>query len=303
MSVKRNILKWLGIAFWMSVTIGTSVLLVAAVRSRNARLCRDVQLTIHGPADGLFLNKQEILKLLTSIGGPLTGRPMEEMDLNRMEDSLRKMVWISDAQLHFTNHGVLQVNVTEREPIARIFTRTGASYYIDSTLIRLPLNHNYLTRKPVFTGFPSDQPVWRAADSLLMVQVRDMSRFILQDPFWMAQIDQVDIDADRQFTLVPKVGEQRILFGDGKDVPSKFRRLMLFYREVLPKTGWLYYDTIHVGYKGQIVATRRNTRAGAIDTAAARRNLEEMFHLQQLQAMKDTTSETNVTTTRLKEQL
>ena len=94
MSVKRNILKWLGIAFWMSVTIGTSVLLVAAVRSRNARLCKDVQLTIHGPADGLFLNKQEILKLLTSIGGPLTGRPMEEMDLNRMEDSLRRTVWL-----------------------------------------------------------------------------------------------------------------------------------------------------------------------------------------------------------------
>ena len=185
MSVKRNILKWLGIAFWMSVTIGTSVLLVAAVRSRNARLCRDVQLTIHGPADGLFLNKQEILKLLTSIGGPLTGRPMEEMDLNRMEDSLRRMVWISDAQLHFTNHGVLQVNVTEREPIARIFTRTGASYYIDSTLIRLPLNHNYLTRKPVFTGFPSDQPVWRAADSLLMVQVRAGSQSRRSAyPFW-----------------------------------------------------------------------------------------------------------------------
>jgi cell division protein FtsQ len=303
MSVKRTILKWLGIAFWMSVTIGTSVLLVAAVRSRNARLSRDVEVSIQGPADGLFLDKQEILGLLTSIGGPLTGRPMEEMDLNKMEDSLRRMVWISDAQLHFTNGGKLQIDVTEREPIARIFTRTGISYYIDSTLIRLPLNHNYLTRKPVFTGFPSDQPVWRSADSLLMVQIRDMSRFILNDPFWMAQIDQVDLDENRQFTLVPKVGDQRILFGDGGDVASKFHRLMLFYREVLPKTGWMYYDTIHVGYKGQIVATRRHARGGYIDTAAARRNMEEMFRLQQVQAMKDTTSETNVTTTRLKEQL
>jgi len=57
-----------------------------------------------------------------------------------MESLLEKNVWIKDAQLFFDNNGILRVSVTEREPIARVFTREGNSFYIDSSGVQLPLS-------------------------------------------------------------------------------------------------------------------------------------------------------------------
>jgi cell division protein FtsQ len=55
-------------------------------------------------------------------------------------------------QLFFDNNEVLQVVIDEREPIARIFTVAGNSYYIDSSLERLPLSDKMSARLPVFTN-------------------------------------------------------------------------------------------------------------------------------------------------------
>jgi cell division protein FtsQ len=60
---------------------------------------------------------------------------------------------------------------------------------------------------PVFTNFPSDKKTWRGKDSVLIKQVKDISLFLLQDTFWMAEIDQVDINPAREFEMVPKGGK------------------------------------------------------------------------------------------------
>ena len=46
-----------------------------------------------------------------------------------MEDLLENNVWIRDAELYFDNKDVLHVTVTEREPVARIFT-TEENHFI-----------------------------------------------------------------------------------------------------------------------------------------------------------------------------
>lgn len=303
MSAKRKILRGLTVVFWLLVTVGVCTLLVAGIKSKNARLCKQINLHIVGPADGLFLDKKEVLRLLNAVNGPIEKRSMQSIDLNKLEDTLRKQPWISKAELFFTNQGVLEVEVVEREPIARIFTVGGSSYYIDSMLVRLPLNENFIARKPIFTGFPSEAVVLKGADSLLMRDIYDMAKYINANPFWMAQVEQIDINADRQFTMVPKVGNQVVYLGDGKNIASKFNKLIVFYKDVLRSSAWNKYSAIHVGYQGQIVATKRDGQAVYSDTSAARRNMEDMFRQQQLQAMKDTTQVKNVTRISINEQL
>ncbi|MFN5930118.1 MAG: cell division protein FtsQ/DivIB, partial [Sphingobacteriales bacterium] len=295
MSVKRKIIRGLIVVFWLLVTVCVCTLLVAGIKSKNTRLCSKIDLRIIGPADGLFLDKKEILRLMNSINGPIEHTPLQHINLNSLEDILRKQPWISKAELYFTNQGVLDVEVVEREPIARIFTIGGSSFYIDSQLVRLPLHPNYVARKPVFTGFPSDAPLLKPADSALLRDILNMSKYIYSNPFWMAQVEQIDISADRQFTMVPKVGNQLVFLGDGKNADAKFKKLMIFYKDILRTASWNRYVTIHVGYKGQIVATKRDGQAVYSDTTAARRNMEDMFKKQQLQAMKDTTGDRNVT--------
>ncbi len=290
------------LVFWISLSVGVLSLLVAAIETRNAKPCSDVQITIGGVKDALFVDQQDVRKMLMGVSGTMIGKPLKDFDLQRMEDTLESEPWISNAELFFDNNRVLQVKVTEKEPVARIFTVTGNSFYIDTALSRLPLNNKFTPRLPVFTGFPSDRKRWKGKDSLLMTEVKDISLHLLTDPFWMAQIDQVDIDAGRNFQMVPKVGKHVVNFGNGEDIDKKFRKLYIFYRDVISKTGWSRYGEINVGYKGQVVATRKDVQAVRADTVVARQWMVQMIRNLKAEAMKDTFNTKKVTTTRIKEQ-
>ena len=69
----------------------------------------------------------------------------------------------------------MHVNISEREPIARVFTMSGNSFYIDSTGLRLPVNENATARVIVFTSFPSDKKILSKPDSLVLNDVKTIS--------------------------------------------------------------------------------------------------------------------------------
>jgi cell division protein FtsQ len=116
----------------------------------------------------------------------------------------------------------------------------------------------------VFTSFPSDKKVLLSADSMLLRGILTVSMAIQTDSFLMAMIDQVDITPQRNFEMIPKFGNTIIVFGDGKDVPEKFNKLKLFYKEIIMQAGWNKYSAINVQYKNQVVANRK----GAVDVSA-----------------------------------
>jgi cell division protein FtsQ len=152
---------------------------------------------------------------------------------------------------------VLQVRVEERVPVARLFTTTGNSFYIDSSGERLPLSDKFSERLPVFTGFPSENDNVKHTDSALVRDIINISNYLAQDSFWMAQISQVDITPDNTFEMIPVVGGHVIDFGDGTDYDKKFRRLLLFYQQVLSKTGMDVYERLNVQYARQVIGVKK----------------------------------------------
>ena len=289
--------------FWIALSVGALSLLIAAMETRNSKPCSDVKIAIVAGKNVMFVDRKDVSNKLKSIGGVLIGKPLKDFDLQRMEDSLEADPWVRNAELYFDNNRVLQVKVTEKEPIARVFTSKGNSFYLDTTLSRLPLSEKFTPMLPVFTGFPSEKSKWKRSDSILLGQMKDISLFLATDSFWMAQIDQVDINVQKEFVMVPKIGEHMILFGDGKEVQNKFKKLYVFYDEVLSKTGWSKYSTVNVGYKGQIVAARKEAKEIRSDTTLARQQVKLMIKNLRDEALKDTANSKLVTTTRIKEQL
>jgi cell division protein FtsQ len=300
---RKQIFNALLLVFWIGASVAVLILLVAAIETRNAKPCSDLRIEIKGSKEAVYVDKADVKRRLTAVNGNVVGKSLKDIDLQRLEAELEEDPWISNAELFFDNKRVLQVTVNVREPLARVFTVTGNSFYIDTALFRIPLNDKFTPRLPVFTGFPSDRKRWVGKDSMLMADVKQISLYLSREPFWMAQIDQVDIDADRHFTMVPKVGKHLIRFGDGENVDRKFRKLYIFYRDVVSKTGWSRYAAVDVGFRGQIVATRKDVQAVKADTVLARQWMVQMIKNQKEQAMKDTLNTKKVTTTRLNEQL
>jgi len=250
---------------WIALGGATVFLLVAAIKTKPAKHCKGIQISIDGVSNNFFVDKKDILNAITALENTNpVGKPVGNFNLMQLETELENNVWIKSAQLFFDNNDILQVNVLEREPVARVFTTSGSTFYIDDELAILPLSEKFSARLPVFTGFPSDKKVLAKADSSLLMNIKTLSMAIQKDSFSMAMIEQVDITAQRFFEMIPKIGNQLIVFGDADDAATKLIKLKMFYKEVMVKAGWNTYSVINVQYKNQVVAKRK----GAEDIAA-----------------------------------
>jgi len=270
---------------WVCIGGGMLSLLIAAIGKKNKEDCADYTVTIKNSEENLFIDANDIRKLLKSGAGfEIKGKKISEINLKKLEQLLRNNVWIRKAEMWFDNRNVLHVEVYERKPIARIFTTAGNTFYIDSTEKKLPLSDRLSARVPVFTGF-IDRKVYSAKDSLLLTDVKNIATYIKNDPFWMSQVSQISITPERNFELSPVIGDHLIKLGNGKDIEKKFNRLMTFYKQVLAQKGFDSYTTIDVQYAGQVVGTRRGTEKNRVDTMMLKRRVNEM--LKQVQTQYD----------------
>ena len=264
---KKYIIKIFTALLWVMVGAGCITLLVSAVRSKEAKYCSGVEINITGVSNTFFIDKTDVYNIIKNYGGDSTQKKsLASIDLKKIERALEKDVWIKNAELYFDNNNFLKVSVEEREPIARLFTITGNTFYIDSSCTILPLSDKFSARLPVFTGFTSDAKILSKPDSTLLYNIKNISIKILADSFLMAMIDQVDITVNRTFEMIPKLGKQRIIFGEAGDANAKFAKLKLFYKDVITQAGWNRYSIINLQYKNQVVASIRGREDIAADS-------------------------------------
>lgn len=260
--------KWLSISFWTMLGVATIVLLAGAMERKSQRLCKGIDVDIEGVDKIYFVDNTDVINLVKGSYPKMEEMSTESVNLKRLEDKLKMNVWISRAELFFDNNDRLQVKIWEREPIARIITVSGNSFYLDSSGKFIPLSDKFSARVPVFSNFPGEK-INNNQDSALIADIRTISNYILKDEFWMAQVSQVDITAAGTFEIIPTVGDHLVVFGDAADHEKKFYRLLTFYKEVLAKTGLNKYSVINVSYDQQVVAVRKDKAARIADSTRA----------------------------------
>jgi len=251
-----NIKKILITFLWICLGLASLTLLVSGIYKKDTSVCRGYEIEIIGISNNFFIGKTEILEILKKVSGKeIKGQAINKMNLQEMENQIKKDVWISNATLYFDKNDILMVKVEEKNPIARVFSNQGTSFYIDHSLNMLPLSKTHSARLPVFTNFPSALKVLSKSDSALLDNIKALSLYIQNDPFLMAMIDQLDITASNKFELIPKLGEQIIVFGDATNIDKKFDKLKMFYKNVVSVKGWKKYSKVNLEFENQIVAS------------------------------------------------
>lgn len=264
---KLNIKKVLVTLVWFAVAASGIVLLVAAVKSKGIKTCKDVVIEISGVSNNFFIDKTDVLAIIKNyMGVHPKGRTINTFNLAAVENNLEKDVWVKNAELYFDNNEVLRVNIDEREPVARVFALDGSSFYVDSSLKVLPLSEKFSARLPVFTGFSNNPSFLSKADSSMLVSIKNISTALQADSFLMAMVEQVDITPQRNFEMIPKIGNQLIYFGNADDIEQKCKKLRLFYKTVISKAGWSKYSVINLEFKNQVVAKIKDAADKSIDS-------------------------------------
>ena len=277
MDTRKTIRKILFITLWVAIGSGMITLLAAAMRNQRSEKCSDLAINIRADKQNRFVDENDVRKIITKGNtGKIKGQARSSFDLMALEQLLEKNLWVKDAELYFDNKNVLQVTVTTREPVARIFTLAGNSFYIDTAGTQLPLSDKISADVPVFTGFPVKRVVSKR-DKALLQDLVHIASFIQRNEFWRSQVSQIDITPSRELEMIPVVGNHLVKLGAADNIESKFNRLFLFYQKILSKTGFDRYRAIDVQFTGQVIGVKGYN--SKVDSVQLRRNVERLLKL------------------------
>jgi len=240
----------------VAALVGVSFLIAFGERKHGGNVVKDIVIELGNLNENHFLDEADVLKLVENSGQDLIGTGIDRINLKEIEAKLKYDRHISDAQLFGDLKGNLIVNVELRRPIARIVQSDALDAYISEDGVVMPVSEKYTSRVMLLSG-PFVKKMIEMRDLKKTdegKQILEMIEFIRDNKFWKAQIAQMDIKADGKISLFPQVTGQRVEFGKAENIEEKFKKLMIFYKEILPQRGWTKYERVNLEYEGQVIA-------------------------------------------------
>lgn len=236
--------------------LAISFLIAFSERKQGGSVCKDIVVELDNLHGNHFLDEADVMKLVEGSGQKIKGVGIDRIDLKTIEKKIKYDRHILDAELFGDLKGNLIVNVELRRPIARIVQSDAPDAYIAEDGVVMPVSEKYTSRVILISGpfvkkFLEDEDLTKSEEG---IQLKQMIEFINEDDFWKAQIAQLDINSNGKITIYPQITGQRVEFGRAENFETKFKKLMIFYKEILPQRGWTRYERVNLEYEGQIIA-------------------------------------------------
>jgi cell division protein FtsQ len=253
MKFKINIRRELKIAGVLVVVFG---LIAFTERMKGDIAVRDIQVKIENLYENHFLDEEDVAHLMQVNYENLKGVNINTLSFREIENKIKRDPFIKEAELYSDLRGDLTVKVELRRPIARIVRNDGPDAYIAEDGTIMPVSEKFTSRVVLLSG-PFIKQLLRQGNmnqSTEGAEIMEMLTTISEDEFWKAQITELDIDSKARITLFPQVGDEKIQFGKPEDMELKFKKLKIFYKEILPRVGWNKYNRVNLEFAGQIVA-------------------------------------------------
>ena len=218
---------------------------------RKQITCHGVMVTFDEPEQ--FISTASIEKTIQRKFKNLNGSLLDTLNTENIEAELEKNPWVRKAEV-FKGYtadssflaGGIRVHIIQEKPFFRVVNGSDG-FYVTREGKHLPFSPYSTSNVVVVSG--EDSPKYINDDLLNFV------KFITDDAFWKAQIQQIYIRKNHELVLVPRVGDQLIVFGKPEKIEMRFRNLKALYTEGFAKEGWNKYKTISLKYDNQVVCT------------------------------------------------
>ena len=86
-----------------------------------------------------------------------------------------------------------------------------------------------------------------------LMKVLNVVNYMESSKLWRDKIVQITVSDGGELSLVPRIGQEVFLFGQPDDIEDKFRKMEMYYRNIVPEKGASHYTRVSVEYEGQIV--------------------------------------------------
>jgi len=206
-------------------------------------------------SENSFLNKQEIFDLTKDMINDSS-----IIDLNNLEKKIKSNKFIKEIEIYNNLNNVININVHQFKPYARLINNKGDDYYIDNVGDIFPVSNKYSER--VLLIFFKNYK-YTDEKNINFFQngnkIFKLINYINNNDFYKKQISQLNVNEDGEIIMIPQITKQKIYFGNTDNIDIKFKKLELFYKSILPTKGWNYYESVNLKYKNQIVCNKNNS--------------------------------------------
>jgi cell division protein FtsQ len=250
---------------WSVLIAGLFVLLgFIEARHSNMTCCQFNVMVDYNKSDPLIISdeiKAEIIRSSDSI----IGKPLENIHIEKIRQILKKNLYIASANIYTNIEGCFNIKIKQRKPIILIINKRNQKYYINEEGLIFPASSKYFARVLIANGNINERHIPAKnnvidTDTLhgqsIHRQILSMARAIINDELLNAQIDQIYVNDQGEFELVPKLGGHLIIFGDINNMEEKFTKLVAFYKQGIGEKGWRKYKKINLKYENQIVCSK-----------------------------------------------
>lgn len=226
--------------------------------------CGGVSIDLRDSSRYHFVTKRSLLNMVHS-NGKILGRPADELPLAEIESRIKGMRELREAEVYVAVDGTLHVYADQRDPVMRVIPDEGGDFFVDEDGVLVRKRNLYNPRLHVVGGNITISQKMLDGVSILDTTIKNsilkdifhLIKYIDNDDFWAAQIDQIYVDNNNEIDLIPRVGNHLIHLGTTENLDGKLRNLEEFYDKVLPEVGWNKYSLINLEYKNQIVCKKR----------------------------------------------
>ena len=245
---------------WSVLVVGFFTLWVFSSNYRKQLTCSKIDIKIDEGENLFFVDKNDVFKIIKQNGyDTLFEKKISEVNWMNLESKINSNPWIADAQLFSDRNGDLKINVTQRCPLMRIINKNGVGFYVDKKGEPMMLSSKFTAREIIVTGnIQSSDFNYSNPEKGKRFDLVKLITYIEANPFWKAQIVQINIKENNQLQLFQLHGDHVIEFGTTECFEEKLNKLKIFYTEGLNKIGWSKYSVINVRYKNQVVAIRKS---------------------------------------------
>jgi len=215
--------------------------------------CKDIKVEIMDENENAYVKNTEILQLLDRNGVRLMGKKMGTIDYEALEKIVESHTIIERAECFASPSGIVCINVWQHLPVLRIIGPNG-NFYVDSKGRKTGLSTHSAANVVVASGM--------IKDSLTIRDLYRMAVVLQSEPAWDALVEQIFVEDNGEWILIPRAGDFEILFGMPVNMETKMKKASVFIRDYLPKMGWDRYSQISLKFDNQIICTKKDIADG-----------------------------------------
>ena len=227
--------------------------------ARSGTLCSGIEVSITDSTESRFVSGKDILEYISEDYGKTEGIPVENLDLDRMEQMLDSRSAVLKSEAYCTKDGILHIDVTQREPVMR-FQKGGQGFYADERGYVFPLKPGKASyvividgNIPIETGDAGKGKAVSGKEKEWLDRMGAMVSYMNRHKVWNRSIVQIHVSDNGDLILIPREGREKFIFGKPEKIEEKFELMELYYSAVVPSGEKDRYGTVDVRYDKQII--------------------------------------------------